>query len=169
MPTALRNQYNRGFFYFQQKEIGLYFNDTWKVTPRLTVDVGLRWDHWTPYHEKYDRLVNLDPTNYPGFTVITPHDTTIESMPNIPSGVLASWKARGLSWVTADQAHFPGPLMQDSWKDFGPRLAVAYKLSDKWVLRGGYGMYYWPMPLSQILQASRTNPAAQSWVCKQSG
>ena len=158
MPTALRNQYNRGFFYFQQKELGLYVNDTWKLSPRLTVDVGLRWDHWTPYHEKYDRLVNLDPTNYAGFTVITPHNTTIESMPNIPSGVLASWQARGLSWETADQAHFPGALVQDYWKDFGPRLAVAYKLTDKWVLRGGYGMYYWPMPLSQILQASRTNP-----------
>ena len=158
MPTALRNQYNRGFFYFQQKELGLYVNDTWKVSPRLTVDLGLRWDHWTPYHEKYDRLVNLDPTNYPGFTVITPHNTTIESMPNIPSGVLASWAARGLSWQTANQAHFPGALIEDYWKDFGPRLAVAYRLTDKWVLRGGYGMYYWPMPLSQILQASRTNP-----------
>jgi hypothetical protein len=159
MPTALRNQYNRGYFYFQQKELGLYFNDTFKVTPRLTVDYGLRWDHWTPYHEKYNRLVNLDPTNYVGkFQVITPGSTTIESLPNIPSGVLASWAARGLTWTTADQAHFPSALVQNYWKDFGPRLAVAYKLSDKWVLRAGYGMYYWPMPLSQILQASRTNP-----------
>jgi hypothetical protein len=159
MPSYLSNQYNRGYFYFQQKEIGTYINDTWKITPKLTVDLGLRWDHWTPYHEKYDRLVALDPANYPGFTVITPHNTTIESLPNIPSGVLASWKARGLNWVTADSVSgFPKALIQDYWKDFGPRLGVAYRVTDKWVVRAGYGMYYWPMPLSQVLQASRSNP-----------
>ena len=159
LPTALRNQYNRGYFYFQQKEIGLYVNDTWKVSPRLTVDVGLRWDHWDPYKEKYNRLVNLDPTNYPGFTVISPQGTTIDSLPNIPSGVLASWAARGLSWVTADSVHgFPKALIPSTYGDFAPRVAAAYRVSDKWVVRAGYGMYYWPMPLSQILQASRTNP-----------
>ncbi|HKW97657.1 MAG TPA: carboxypeptidase-like regulatory domain-containing protein [Bryobacteraceae bacterium] len=159
LPTYLSNQYNRGFFYFQQKEIDGYINDTWKVSPRLTVDVGLRWDHWNPYHEKYNRLVNLDPLNYPGFTVVTPHNTTIESLPNIPSGVLDSWKTRGLSWVTADTVSgFPKALIPQYFSDFGPRLAVAYRITDKWVVRGGYGMYYWPMPLAQILQASRSNP-----------
>ena len=159
LPTYLSNQYNRGFFYFQQKEFGAYINDTWKVSPRLTVDIGLRWDHWNPYHEKYDRLVNLDPTNTTGFTVISPHGTTIDSLPNIPSGVLASWQSRGLSWVTANSVSgFPKALVPQTWTDFAPRLAVAYRVSNKWVVRAGYGMYYWPMPLSQILQASRSNP-----------
>ncbi len=88
LPTALRNQYNRGFFYFQQKEIDGYVNDTWKLSSRLTVDLGLRWDHWTPYHEAQNRLVNLDPLSYAGFTVISPGNTTIDSLPNIPPGVL---------------------------------------------------------------------------------
>jgi hypothetical protein len=159
LPSDLRIHYNRGYFYYQQKEIGAYFNDTWKLSPRLTVDVGLRWDHWTPYHEKYDRLVNLDPTNYVGkFQVVSPHNTNFDNLPGVPSGVLDSFRARGMSWTTADQAHFPGALIQNYWKDLGPRLAIAYKLSDKWVLRSGYGIYYWPMPLSQILQSARVNP-----------
>ncbi len=159
LPTYLSNQYNRGYFYFQQKEFDGYITDTWKVSPRLTVDVGLRWDHWNPYHEKYNRLVNLDPNNNAGFTVISPQGTTIDSLPNIPSGVLDSWKTRGLSWVTANSVSgFPKALVPQSWMDFGPRLAAAYRISDKWVVRGGYGIYYWPMPLSQILQASRSNP-----------
>lgn len=159
LPTALRDQYNRGFFYFQQKEFGSYVNDTWKVSPRLTVDLGLRWDHWDPYHEKYNRLVNLDPTDYPGFTVISPQNTTINSLPNIPSGVLASWAARGLSWVTADSVPgFPKDLIPATYGDFAPRIGVAYRVREKWVVRAGYGIYYWPMPLSQILQSSRTNP-----------
>ncbi len=158
IPSYLSDQYNRGYFYFRQKELGLYFNDTFKLTPRLTIDYGLRWDAWTPYKEKYDRLVNLDIKNYPGMQVITPHNTTMESIPGIPPAVLESWKIRGLTWVTADQAHFPGALVPPNWHDFGPRASVAYKLSDKWVIRGGFGTYFWPMPLAQILASSRTNP-----------
>src|SRR4030095_7562329 len=90
LATVLRNQYNRGYFYFQQKETGLYFTDNFKVSPRLTLDLGLRWDNWTPYKEKYDRLVNVDldnltPTSY---QVITPHNTRVEDIPGIPAGVL---------------------------------------------------------------------------------
>jgi hypothetical protein len=159
LPSFLSNRYNRGYFYFQQKELGLYFNDTFKVTPRLTVDYGLRWDAWTPYKEKYDRLVNLDMNDSIGkFQVITPHHTKIESMPDIPPAVLESWKLRGLTWVTANSIGFPSALTPANWRDFGPRLAVAFRVTDKWVLRAGYGTYYWPMPLGQILQSSRFNP-----------
>ena len=90
---------------------------------------------------------------------IIPGSTTIDSLPNIPSGVLASWQARGLSWVTANYLKgFPSALVPSTWGDFGPRLAAAYQISNKWVVQPGYGMYYWPTPLSQILAASRTNP-----------
>jgi hypothetical protein len=158
LPSYLSNQYNRGYFYFQQKELGTYINDTWKVTPRLTVDLGLRWDAWTPYKEKFDRLVNLDVNNFPGMQVVSPHNTSIDSIAGIPPGVLQSWKNRGLTWVTADSVGFPGALVPGNWHDFSPRLGVAYRMTDKWVLRAGYGTYYWPMPLSLILQSSRTNP-----------
>ena len=60
LPTFLSNQYNRGYFYFEQQEAGLYVHDTWKLHPRLTLDLGVRWDKWTAYGEKYNRLVNVD-------------------------------------------------------------------------------------------------------------
>ncbi len=157
LPTFLSNQYNRGYFYFRQKELGLYFQDSWKVTSRLTLDLGLRWDKWTPYSEKYDRLVNLDMNDYIGkMQVITPHNTQLEEIPGIPPSVLASWKARGLSWVTADSIGFPGNLVPSENKNFGPRLGAAYRLTSKWVVRAGFGMYYWPLPLSQILASAGT-------------
>jgi hypothetical protein len=159
LPTGLSNQYNRGYFYFRQKEFGLYVNDSWKVGRRLTVDLGVRWDKWTPYKEKLDRLVNLDLANYADkFQVISPNDTKIEDIRGIPPSVLQSWKQRGLSWVTANSVGFPSALVPADNNNFAPRIGAAFRLTDKWVVRAGYGVYYWTMPLSQILQSSRTNP-----------
>ena len=159
LPTYLSNQYNRGYFYFQQKELGGYVHDTWRVTPRLTLDLGVRYDKWTIYHEKYDRLVNLDLTkSATGMQVITPHNTRMEDIKGIPPSVLASWAARGLSWKTADSVGFPASLLPADNNNFAPRLGVAFRLNRKTVIRGGYGIFYWTMPLSQILQSSRTNP-----------
>ena len=161
LPTYLSNQYNRGYFYFQQKEIGIYFQDSFKVSQRLTLDLGVRWDKWTIYHEKYDRLVNVDTAAHfadPNLMqVITPHDTKMEDT-GVPNSVLQSWAGRGLTWTTADQAGIPSGLLPADNNNFAPRLGAAFKINDKTVLRGGFGMYYWTMPLSQILQSSRTNP-----------
>ena len=159
LPTYLSNQYNRGYFYFQQKEIGLYFNDTFRVSQRLTLDLGVRWDKWTVYKEKYNRLVNLDITkSATGMQVITPYNTKITDIPGIPPSVIQSWALRGLTTKTANEAGFPGGLLPADNNNFAPRLGVAFRLTDKTILRGGYGIYYWTMPLSQILQSSRTNP-----------
>jgi hypothetical protein len=159
LPTYLSNQYNRGYFYFRQKEIGLYIQDTWKLTPRVTLDLGLRWDKWTPYTEKYNRLVNVDLKTYANtFQVVTPDSVKMESLPGVPPAVLESWRLRGLTWVTADSIGFPSHLLPADNNNFGPRLGVAIRLTNKWVLRSGYGRYFWTMPLSQILQTSRTNP-----------
>lgn len=159
LPTYLSNQYNRGFFYFQQKELGLYFQDSWKVHPRVTLELGVRWDKWTVYKEKYDRMVNVDLKTYATkFEVVTPKNKTMEDLPGIPPSVLDSWTARELSWTTADAIGFPSGLLPADNNNFAPRLGAAVRLTDKWVLRGGYGVYYWTMPLSQILQSARTNP-----------
>lgn len=159
LPTYLSNQYNRGYFYFQQKELGPYVQDSWKVNRRLSLELGLRWDKWTVYHEKYNRLLNLDLRNYAGkMEVITPDNTPMESLPGIPPSVLESWAARGLTWKTAQQAGFPSGLLPADNNNFAPRLGMAFRVTDRWVVRAGYGVYYWTMPLSQILQSSRTNP-----------
>ena len=159
LPTYLSNQYNRGYFYFQQKEMGAYFHDSFKVSPNLTLELGVRWDKWTVYSEKYNRLVNVDLTAFANkFEVITPQSTKMEEIPGIPPSVLASWSARGLKWKTADQAGFPAGLLPADNNNFGPRVGMAYRVTDRWVIRAGYGRYFWTMPLSQILQTSRTNP-----------
>ena len=160
LPGYLSNQYNRGYFYFRQKEVGSYVEDNWKVSPKLTVSLGLRWEMWTPYKEKYNRLVNIDlsslsPTS---MQVVLPQNTTLNSIPGLPAAVINAWANRGLTGVSAKSIGFPSALTPNVWKDFSPHAALAYRLSNKWVIRGGYGMYYWPMPLSQVLQSMRINP-----------
>ena len=159
LPSFLSNQYNRGFFYFRQSEKGLYFTDRWKVTPRLTLTLGLRWDKWTPYREKFNRLVTADTESVATkFQVLTPGNNQIQNLPGIPPSVLASWSARGLTYTTADAVGYPSNLYRADNNNFGPRIGVAFKLNNKTVLRGGFGEYFWTMPLSQLLQAARTNP-----------
>jgi Carboxypeptidase regulatory-like domain len=162
LPTYLSNQYNRGYFYFKQKEVGTYAQDTWKVTPKLTVTLGLRWEFWTPYSEKYNRLLNLDLANVinspTSMQVVLPGSTTLSNIPGVPSGVLTQWAARGLTGVSANSAGFPSGLTPNVWNDIAPHVAVAYRIRDNWVIRGGFGTYFWPMPLSQLLQSMRSNP-----------
>jgi hypothetical protein len=159
LPDSMEAKYNRGYFYFQQWETGLYATDRWRITPRLTVTLGLRWDKWTPYNEKYNRMVNVD-LNTIGtkFEVVTPGNTAMASLPGVPPAVLSGWSARGLTYTTADAIGYPGNLFRAANHNFGPRLGFAYQLNSKTVLRGGYGEYFWPMPLSQLLQSTRTTP-----------
>lgn len=159
LPDFLSNQFNRGYFYFRQTERSLYFNDNWKVSPRLTLNFGVRWDNWTPYTEKFNRLVGVDiDTVGSRFEVVYPGNVDPYSLRDVPRSVLDSWSARGLGYTTADKIGYPSKLFASDNNNLAPRLGAAFKLTDKTVIRGGYGEYFWPMPLNQILQASRSNP-----------
>jgi hypothetical protein len=156
VPDYLSNQYNRGYFYFRQSEVGLYLSDKLKATPRLTLNLGLRWDDFTPYSE--NRLVIPYQPESKNFEVISPDNVSVNQMPGIPSAVLQSWSSLGLTWQTAKSVGYPSALFRSIHHDFGPRLGIAYQIGHNTVIRGAYGIYYVPMPLSLLLQSTRNNP-----------
>jgi hypothetical protein len=169
LPNYLSNQYNRGYFYFRQTQLGLYFSDRFKVSPRLTLNLGLRWDKWTPYSEARERLVvpyNPETPSTPPATcmpsgscaVLSPGNTSVDQIGGIPPAVLTSWANLGLTWKTANSVGYPSNLFRSIWHDFAPRLGVAYQLDHNTVIRGSYGIYYVGMPLSLLLQSTRNNP-----------
>jgi outer membrane receptor protein involved in Fe transport len=157
LPNYLSNQYNRGYFYFRQHRMDVYVQDQWKVTPRLTLNLGLRWDYNSPYTEARNRLVvPYNPTSST-WEVLTPDSHDISTL-GTPSDVINAWSAAGLQYATASSVGYPSKLFRSIYSDWAPRLGVAYRLSNKTVLRGSYGIYYFPMPLNLILQAARNNP-----------
>ncbi len=103
--------------------IAAFFQDDWKVTRKLTINAGLRWDLYIPRVESHNNFASFDP-----------------SIPNPGAG--------GHLGAVAFLGDGPGRISGRSsfadtyYKSFGPRLGFAYQLFSKTVLRGGYGIYY---------------------------
>lgn len=114
--------------YARAKYWYLYAGDTWKVTPKLTVDYGVRWDVSTPVKEKYDHMSFIDP-----------HVANPDAGGRLGAMVFAGNAAgpASLGRSTPNQTWYGG---------FAPRLGFAYAITPKTVIRGGYGMFYAPIP-----------------------
>jgi len=98
---------------------GAFFQDDWKITPRLTLNLGVRWDLDTPRRE----LAGNRQNSFDQYAI-----NPVSGTP----GVL-TWSGRsGLS----SYAH------NFDLNNFGPRAGFAYRVSDKWVVRGGGGLLY---------------------------
>jgi len=115
--------------YNRKTDSGLYVNDTWSVSPKLTVTLGLRWEYFMPSVDNNDRRVNWDPATQ---AVVVPSQSTLQ-FTSIPQDIP----------VEIAPAGFPGrSLMYGNWDNFSPRVGLAYRMSNTTVFRGGYGVYY---------------------------
>jgi len=142
---------DKGFFYHRQKEFAVYVQDDWKVTPRLTLNLGLRYDFFTRYRDKRDQIATFDPAS--GSIVLIKPASQIGYPPAV-----AAFEAAGAVFTTASAVGFPDHLLKPDHNDIAPRVGLAFKLNDKTVLRGGYGLYYWTTPLITLQAPSRQNP-----------
>jgi len=108
------------------KYYGGYINDDWKVTPKLTLNLGVRYEIWTPPYERNDQQANfvIGPNKliYPNNKV--PAGIPASLVENIPSGV----DSRGLL-----------DFHKNNWS---PRLGLAYQVARNTVIRAGGGMFY---------------------------
>ncbi|MGO8719567.1 MAG: TonB-dependent receptor domain-containing protein [Acidobacteriaceae bacterium] len=128
MATFLMGYPNLGGYYEIQEEPATenydfagYFQDNWRATNKLTLNLGLRYDVALPRTDRYNRQNWLDlnatsPLQVPGLG------------PLHGGEVFASSSQR--------------KIMDTDWKDWQPRFGFAYQFSPKWVVRGGWGVYY---------------------------
>ncbi len=100
-----------------------FFQDNWKATDKLTLNLGIRYDLETPRTERYNRMSYVDPY------ATNPLSGKVPGFSNL-AGVLG--------FAENNNRHNWG-WDNNNW---GPRFGFAYKLTNKTVLRGGYGVFY---------------------------
>jgi len=116
-----------------------YFQDGWKATRKLTVNLGLRYEIEGPVTERYNRTVRgFDPN----FIQPTEAQARANYAKNpIPELAPADFKVRG-GLTFAGVGGQPRTLWDRNTKNFMPRIGLAYALTRKTVLRAGYGIYF---------------------------
>jgi len=111
-PISTQSRYAAGFI-----------QDDWRVTQRLTLNLGLRWEMSSGDMEKYNRLAYFDP--------YAPN--ALGPKAGIPNLV------GQLGWIGQGNGN-----QQETANDFGPRLGMAYQVTKKTVVRGGYAIFFLP-------------------------
>jgi hypothetical protein len=129
-PSSASVAYNT-FPIFMYRYFAPWVQTDWKAMPRLTINLGLRWDLNTPPNERYNRMnrgFNLD--------VLNPVDAMVDhkKYPELP--VL-----RG-SLLFAGVDGQPARPADVDWNNVQPRAGFAYQLSNRVVMRGGWGRYF---------------------------
>lgn len=123
----------------QDTFFGFYFQDTWKLTRKLSVTLGLRLEHESPLSERFDRAVKgfaYNGTN----PIAAQAQANYANGPQIPELPASSFKVLGgLMFAGGSNGHnlWNGPSVE--WL---PRVAIAYQLTPKTVIRTGYGIFY---------------------------
>ena len=127
---------------YRNQQYALYFQDDYKILPRLTLNLGLRWEYSSPTHETngsegyFDQAAGVlrlaqSPSIY-GINI---------SSPSIVVGGVSTG------------------VYQPDYKQFAPRIGLAYQLNQKTVIRSGYGIFYITNQGSHTIEIS-VNPGA---------
>ena len=131
---------------FQRNAEAAFVDDTWKITPRFTLSLGLRYELTPPWT---DTLNNL-------FTTAIPH---IVAVPHVPAAAASYMLRQGsctdpyagpppinIRWTTVSAAcsngALPQQLMRTSYTDFAPRIGIAFSPDSSTVVRAGWGIFY---------------------------
>ncbi len=105
----------------RRRYYALFLQDDFKVSSRLTLNLGLRWEYQPPFFEAADRLSSWNPAK------IDPQ-----------SGLAGAYDFAGDCSGCTGRRTFG----KKSWRDFGPRLGFAWRVRDRWTVRGAYGILY---------------------------
>jgi hypothetical protein len=115
-----------------------YFQDQWRVTPKLTLNYGLRYELEPGFHDTRDRLVNVDfrwdNSMYPTFVRAGKGDP-------YGAGTPPPWPLPADIPYVRD-GRFGDTTYRTDGNNFAPRLGVAYSVTPKTVIRAGGGIYY---------------------------
>ncbi len=151
-------QFVRKWYYMRAREYAGYFQDNFKVTSKLTLNLGVRWEFYPAIRE--------------GNNVLTGFDTKTKSIINGASleemyrlgvttpQIVNTFTSIGVKFSSPKDAGLPDTLMYSNPWDFGPRAGFAYRFGSgrrSTVLRGGYALYGFSIPLRTFNARMRSN------------
>ncbi|MGA2002371.1 MAG: TonB-dependent receptor [Terriglobales bacterium] len=144
--TNLRPEYYRGF---RANEVAAYLQDDWRVSSRLTVNMGVRWEYFGPPH---NYQAGLDANFYTGTPVPVANPGNNPFYPATVPGFYASIASGAVQQRNHD-------LWNKDLNNFGPRLGFSYDAlgNQKMVIRGGFGVNYDRM-YNNVFENIRFNP-----------
>jgi len=166
MLLGLSNTYDQAqalpIRHYVNQTTSAYVMDNWRVTPRLTLQLGLRYDALPHAFERNNLLANWDPNSY-----IPQATTDIFLSPNSsnqlnPVALTAfnggSFYLNGIHF--AGQNHYPAGLVTNDYKTYQPRVGFSEDLfgTGKTILRGGMGSFYERVQGNDIYNAATTEP-----------
>ena len=142
LPGTTSNMGRIASYAEQDKYLGLFFQDDWKVSRKLTLNVGLRWDLESGITERYNRSVYR-------FDTTTPNPISAGAIANyarspIPELPLSQFKVNGgltYAGVNGNPSNYWSPR----YTNFQPRVGLAYQVDAKTVVRAGYGIFTGPL------------------------
>ncbi|MBN9662172.1 MAG: TonB-dependent receptor [Acidobacteria bacterium] len=122
----------------QDKYFALYFQDDWKVSRKLTVNLGLRYEYESPMTERFDRAA----IHYDGKTPNPLNDAAKANYAKNPIPELPASQFAAIGGLTfANVGNNPRTYWVPEKNNFQPRIGFAYQYKPKTIIRGGYGIY----------------------------
>ena len=138
---------------FSQHSFGIYFQDDWRATSRLTVTAGLRYENQRPATERYNRIAYFDPR------AVNPLSSAFGSTLN------GAFEYAGVNGRSR------GAWLPDN-TNFGPRIGLAYRVSPKLVARAGSGIFFGPASAMLSFDDGGQSPgytAQTNWIATDNG
>jgi hypothetical protein len=127
---------------FKANSLAAYLDDTYKVTPKLTVTLGMRWEAVQPWKDSLQNAVNFQ------FKIPLPYTTNVD--PSLHPVFVRTGKGDFYDGVdfrlngvqTARDGRLGDRLVNTDWNLLAPRFGIAYSPSSKWSFRTGFGIFY---------------------------
>ncbi len=160
-PASATANVALGFGEFRATDQFYYIDDTWQISPKVTITMGLRYENVPPYYDKSGKLVNIAYNMAPYGTVDAADQPTLV---RIGQGNFY----QGLSFRfnpdinVARNGELGSRLVYPDNTNFAPRLGLAWSPSDKWTVRLGAGTFYDQDIAAMYFDMSRNLAATQT-------
>jgi hypothetical protein len=135
---------------FQRNDFSLYVDDTWKITPKLTMSLGLRWELIPPFTDQLGNYINvvqpqiIEASQQPAAN--QPYFIRQGNCQNAYAGSGSANPPITFTWastpIVCNNGKESNALYKTRPNDFAPRIGIAYAFDSKTVIRAAYGVFY---------------------------